>query len=482
MRSIRPRSSSVAERQRRALVSLAALELVEVAEGDLEQVRVGAEVGLRVGLRLEERLDLNPSPLERRAPGVVEGGSGALDGALFEQLGETRPPASDVARRAGWSPRRAARGRARSSASWTSDPSQSGSASGSSRCGESSCSTNHLYGQVTHPSSELALNAVRDPSSESTAGAVSGPGRRFGSERPANSASIAGASADRPSRSSTDSRSPAQPPSASARASPRSVVASSGASTARSGPRLRTRRQIGVARAGRDQVEYLVDERRAGERGAVLVVALPAQVQPLGRPRDAGVKQVALLLDRIGAAQVAIADLAAALLGEQRVRRRGARETRRPEARREQRPGAGGAGPIGAHDPHPARRRPAPERHRGRLERLDRGREVGLLAARAARRRRRAPAAAPRRQRRPEARAPRTALRPPRRGRARAAPGDGAPPRRARGRAGQRAQPSRRVCRLAQAAEVPRRALPGSVAAETVCASPRRIGAVRQSR
>ena len=111
---------------------------------------------------------------------------------------------------------------------------------------------------------------------------------------------------------------------------------------------------------------------RARPRGAVLVAALPAQEQALGRARDAGVKEVALLVGLVGAAQVAVADRGAALLGEQRVGRRGARELAVLQAGAEQRPSSRRAGAVRAHDPHPALGRAAPARHRRRLQRLDR--------------------------------------------------------------------------------------------------------------
>ena len=81
---------------------------------------------------------------------------------------------------------------------------------------------------------------------------------------------------------------------------------------------------------------------------------------------------------------------AAALLGEQRVRRGGARELAVLEREAEQRPGPGRAGAVRVEDPHAAARGPAPERHRSRLERLDRAGEVGGLAAGERRRARRA--------------------------------------------------------------------------------------------
>ncbi len=130
-----------------------------------------------------------------------------------------------------------------------------------------------------------------------------------------------------------------------------------------------------------EQVADLVEEGRARQRRAVLVASLPAQVQAIRRARDAGVKQVPLLVGRVRAPQVGIADLPAAVLGKQRVGRRGAREDAVLEREAKERPGARRPRPVGVEDPHSAGGRPAPQRHRRGLDRLDRARQIGDLAA-----------------------------------------------------------------------------------------------------
>ena len=178
---------------------------------------------------------------------------------------------------------------------------------------------------MTQPSSELALNVRRAPSSASTAGERSGPGSASGSGSPANRASASRAGglghAERGERAVAVAGGLA----ASARASVAGVVASSAAITARSGPRTRSIRSGGSPSGStRSRTSSTNGERAQG--GAVLVAALPAQVEALGRPRDAGVEEISLLVGLVGAAQVGVADLRSALLGEQRVGRRGARE------------------------------------------------------------------------------------------------------------------------------------------------------------
>ena len=137
----------------------------------------------------------------------------------------------------------------------------------------------------------------------------------------------------------------------------------------------------GVVWVDLDQVEDLVDEGRARERAAVLVAVLPAEAEALGRARGAGVKQVALLVGLLRTAQVGVPELAAALLGQQRVQRRSARELAVLQARDEERPCPRRTRPVGTENAHAAARGPAPVRHRRRLERLDRVGEAGLLAA-----------------------------------------------------------------------------------------------------
>jgi hypothetical protein len=135
------------------------------------------------------------------------------------------------------------------------------------------------------------------------------------------------------------------------------------------------------SRIGRDQVEDLVDERRARQGGAVLVARLPAQIEALRRSRDAGVEQVALLLRLLDPAQVGIAELPAPLLGEQRVRRPGARELAVLKRGAEECARPGDPGSQGAEDPDPAGGRAAPGRHRRGAKRLERHLEARLLAS-----------------------------------------------------------------------------------------------------
>ena len=202
-----------------------------------------------------------------------------------------------------------------------------------------------------HPALERvgAEHLARAEIARAPRASAAAPGARSGSGSPANSAStrarvLGGARGARaPARALG-----AQPPSASARASARSRRRLGG----RRAPRARARACASAASpsgSGCEQVEDLVDERRARQRRAVLVAALPAQVEALGRPRDAGVEQVALLVGRVGrGAGPGCRSRRRRSSESSGSRRRGARELAVLERGAEQRPGAGRAGAVRA--------------------------------------------------------------------------------------------------------------------------------------
>ena len=154
-----------------------------------------------------------------------------------------------------------------------------------------------------------------------------------------------------------------------------------------------------------DQVEHLVDERRARGGRAVVVGRLPGEPEPLGRSRDAGVEQVALLVERLAAAQ---RRRGRAGRGDRRraAGRRASGAGTRPRAGRRRRraapcpPGSGtdrapgrGRRPVRATAAPRRSRSPRPPR-RGRVARSPAARR-SRPARRAARRRRRRRAARP---------------------------------------------------------------------------------------
>src|SRR5690606_33667651 len=111
----------------------------------------------------------------------------------------------------------------------------------------------------------------------------------------------------------------------------------------------------------------------------LLVARAPGEVEVLGRPRDAGVEEVALLVRGLDAAQGGDAELPARLLAQQRVALAGARKAAPLQPAAEDEAGSARAQPVGARDSHAALGRAAPGRYRGRGDRLLGGGEVRLL-------------------------------------------------------------------------------------------------------
>ena len=216
--------------------------LLHRPEAGLEQVGPGRSAVSLSASSSQEGLDLGPQAVERdRVARAVERRMPCSVAAPSSSSREARLPAADVAAAAGSSPRRAARGRAARAPGGRSPPSQSGSLSGSSRCGEQLVLDEPPV-RALEPALERvgAEHLARARARRAPAGTCSGPGqlariREAGEQRRAPAAS----SSPTPSRASAASRSASQPPSASARASVRAEVASSGAGTARSGPRVR---------------------------------------------------------------------------------------------------------------------------------------------------------------------------------------------------------------------------------------------------
>ena len=303
MRSIRPRSATLAERER----ARARAPRRRPRRRARSRARAGPARGRNsVSVSASAaRNGVDLGPRRARAPrGVpwLSGPPALADRPRSSSSPKRSLPARRRRRGAGSSRRPGARGRAARARRGRSPPSHSGSAVGSRRCGRELVLDEPLV-RAGDPALERvgAEHAARAADPRAPRASAAAPAARSGSGSPANSASTAPACVGgpdaalehRPALGRASRRAPAP---GRARAS---VVASDGRRHRALGPALA--HQLVLAAVARlEQVEDLVDERRARQRRAVLVAALPAQVEALGRARDAGVEQVALLVGLVG--------------------------------------------------------------------------------------------------------------------------------------------------------------------------------------
>ena len=341
MRSILPRRAICAEVERirlarRRLDPRRLLALVE-SEPNLEQVPPRAHLGLRFRLGDEEGLDLLAHPRQRDPPrGIAGRRAGGFD-LLVEQLGEALAPAPHVA---GTRDRVAARRvqveTMQGGVYDRAEPQRIGHGLEALRA--QLVLDEPAVGAFDPPlervgAEQLALSqrAARPP------GFAAGPGRSSGSRDRAQAAATSSRAGPAMSSAATASAAslPPCPRTASARASALAVDASAwvGHDVGQPGRRASSPSSE-LLGAVADQVEHLVDEGRAGEGTPVVVGLAPAQVEALGRPGDADVEQVALVVALVAAAQGGDAEARSRLLAEQRVGRSRDPERRPPASRR----------------------------------------------------------------------------------------------------------------------------------------------------